>query len=77
MKLDQVKLKNIVRAIANTHSHEVSCADCFAQLDAFAELVLAGKDAAAALPLVQEHLLHCRDCREEFEALLDALRALV
>jgi len=40
-------------------------------------MALAGKDAAKALPLVQEHLLHCRDCREEFEALLDALQALV
>jgi hypothetical protein len=77
MKLDQARLKNMVRAIAGTQSHEIGCDDCFAQLDAFAELVLAGKDAAAALPLVQEHLLHCRDCREEFEALLDALRALV
>jgi hypothetical protein len=76
MKLDRIKLKEMVRAIANTHGDEIGCDDCFAQLDAFAEMALAGKGAAEALPLVQEHLRHCRDCREEFEALLDALRAL-
>ena len=77
MKLDQSTLKSIVRAIAHTHPREIGCDDCFAQLDTFAEMVLAGQDVAEALPLVQQHLLHCRDCREEFEALLDALRALV
>ena len=38
-------------------------------------LVLAGKNAAEAMPLVQDHLDRCMDCREEFEALLRALRA--
>jgi predicted anti-sigma-YlaC factor YlaD len=28
------------------------------------------------MPLVQDHLGRCDDCREEFEALLAALRAL-
>ncbi len=36
---------------------------------------LAGKNAAEALPLVQDHLERCGDCREEFEALLAALQA--
>ena len=77
MKLDQVRLKSIVRAIAHTQPDEIGCDDCFEQLDTFAEMGLAGKDAAEALPLVQQHLLHCHDCREEFEALLDALRVLM
>jgi predicted anti-sigma-YlaC factor YlaD len=45
-------------------------------LDRFVEMKLAGKDAAAAMPLVHDHLERCRDCREEFEALLEVLRAL-
>ncbi len=36
---------------------------------------LAGKNAAEALPLVQDHLERCGDCREKFEALLAALQA--
>ena len=35
---------------------------------------LYGLDAAAAMPLVEDHLDKCGDCREEFEALLEALR---
>jgi predicted anti-sigma-YlaC factor YlaD len=45
-------------------------------MDEFVELTLAGKNAAQAMPLVEEHLNRCGDCREEFEALLAALRAV-
>ncbi len=45
-------------------------------MDRFVETDLAGLDAAEAMPLVQDHLDKCRDCREEFEALLRALRAV-
>jgi hypothetical protein len=33
------------------------------------------QDAAFTMPLVEDHLNKCGDCREEFEALLGALRA--
>ena len=45
-------------------------------MDRFVEMELAGKDAAEAMPLVQDHLERCWPCREEFEALLAALGAL-
>ena len=44
--------------------------------DRFAEMVLDGKPAAEAMPLVQDHLDRCGDCHEEFDALLAALRAM-
>ena len=69
-------LKAMARGIVTTRDEEMNCAECYAELDRFVELNLAGKDAAAAMPLVQEHLARCRDCREEFEALLAALRAM-
>jgi hypothetical protein len=76
MKVEPTRLKNMVRAILSTRPDEIGCEECFEQLDRFVELTLAGQDAAAAMPLVQEHLARCRDCRQEFEALLTALRAL-
>jgi hypothetical protein len=66
----------MVYDILTTHPDEIGCQECFEQLDRFVELTLAGKDAAEAMPLVQDHLDHCNDCREEFEALLAVLRAL-
>jgi len=69
-------LKRMVQGIAITHPHEIGCEECFQQLDQFVDMKLAGKNAAEAMPLVQDHLERCGDCREEFEALLAALSGL-
>jgi len=68
-------LDKLVRAMAETREEELGCDECFEQLSRFVETKLAGLDAAAAMPLVQDHLEKCGDCREEFELLLEALRA--
>ena len=76
MNLDPAVLKQMVRVVLSTRSDEIGCEECFDQLDRFVEMTLAGKDAAEAMPLVHDHLERCRDCREEFEALLKVLRDL-
>ena len=73
ISLELNKLQSLVWSILTTESTEIGCDTCFAHLDVFAELVLAGKNAAGALPLVQAHLARCPACREEYEALLLAL----
>ena len=75
-KLEAPQLKRLVRAIITVRPDEIGCDECFEELDRFVEATLAGKNAAEAMPLVQDHLERCRDCREEYEALLTALRAL-
>ena len=52
---------------------EVSCETCFAELDRYVELELAGADADAVLPGLAAHLEGCPACHEEHES----LRALV
>jgi hypothetical protein len=74
--LDSEMLKHMVLHILSTRPDEIGCDACFEQLDHFVDMTLAGKNAAQAMPLVQDHLERCTDCREEFEALLVALRAL-
>ena len=74
--LEPAMLKRMVRAVLSTRPDEIGCDECFEQLDRFVEMTLAGKNAAEAMPLVQDHLERCRDCREEFETLLAVLRAL-
>lgn len=74
--LDRDRLNTLVRLIATTRPDEIGCDECLEQVDRFVEMKLAGLDAAEAMPLVQDHLDKCRDCREEFEALLRALRAI-
>jgi hypothetical protein len=47
--------------------------ECFAELDRYVELEVAGLDADAAVPGLRAHLEGCPACREEHES----LRALV
>ncbi len=70
MHPDQSMLKKMVAGIVTTRDDEIGCDECFEQLDRFVELTLAEKNASEMLTLVQDHLNRCRDCREEFEALL-------
>jgi hypothetical protein len=74
--LEPGAIKQMARGIMTTRADEIGCAECFEQVDQFVEMELAGKNAAEALPLVQDHLDRCGDCQEEFEALMTALKAM-
>lgn len=75
MALTPELVGSMVKGVLSTHPDELDCDACFMELDLFAETHLVGKNAAEALPLVEEHLNRCKDCREEFEALMLALQA--
>jgi hypothetical protein len=72
---DRDIFKALIGEIAETREVEIGCDECFEQLDRFVETRLTGLNADQAMPLVQDHLQICDECREEFEALLTALRA--
>jgi len=74
MTLTPDVLRLLVAKALASRADEMSCGECDARLDRFAEMSLAGRDAAEALPLVEEHLEGCPGCREEFEALMHVLR---
>lgn len=59
-----------------TKSDEIGCDECFEELHEFAEMKLAGKSPEDAMPLVKDHLDRCGSCREEYEALLAAMKGL-
>ena len=48
---------------------ELSCEECFEQLDRYVELELAGADADSAIPGMQAHLEGCSACAEDHESL--------
>ena len=66
-------LKQALGRLLGPAGPEVGCDQCFAQLDRYVELELAGGDVDAALPGLRAHLDGCPACREEH----DSLRALV
>jgi hypothetical protein len=48
---------------------EVGCDICFAELDRYVELEVAGADADAAIPGLRAHLEGCPACHEEHDSL--------
>jgi hypothetical protein len=48
---------------------ELSCEECFEELDRYVELERAGADADAAIPGMSAHLEGCSACAEDHESL--------
>jgi hypothetical protein len=48
---------------------ELTCERCFAELDRYVELELAGADADAAIPGMRAHLQGCSACAEDHRSL--------
>jgi hypothetical protein len=72
--LKRGEVVKLVKAVAETREVEIGCDECFGQLDRFAEAEFSGLDAAAAMPLVGDHLGKCADCHSTLEALRRAVR---
>ena len=73
MTEERPELKQALGRLLGPNEPEVGCDECFALLDQYVELELAGQDADAAIPGLRAHLEGCPACREEHES----LRALV
>jgi hypothetical protein len=52
---------------------ELTCEQCFDQLDRYVELELAGSDADAAIPGMHAHLEGCSACAEDRDSLRELL----
>ncbi len=76
MALTPQNLKKVVFEVMRTRPVELTCGECWQEIDQYAEKTLAGKEIPEALKLVEQHLEICPECEEEFEALLAALRGM-
>jgi hypothetical protein len=54
---------------------ELTCDQCFEELDRYVELELSGRDADAAVPGMRPHLEGCPACREDHDSLAALLAA--
>ena len=64
----------LVARVLGPAGRELTCDECFDQVDRYAELVLAGADADALVPGMREHLQGCPACAEEHESLVALMR---
>ena len=61
--------RDVLRALLGPEGPELSCEECFEQLDRYVELELAGSSAEKAIPGMGEHLEGCPACREDHASL--------
>jgi len=71
--MERLDPKQVLGRLLGPSEREVGCDECFAELDRYVELELAGADADATVPGLRAHLSGCPACREDYES----LRALV
>ena len=57
------------RASLGPAGPEISCEQCFDELDRYVELEIAGRDADAAIPGMRAHLAGCPACAEDHDSL--------
>jgi hypothetical protein len=67
------ELRVLLKLLAQTKPQEVSCDDVAEALAEFTEMQRRGENVAHLMPLVHHHLEMCPGCREEYEALMQAL----
>lgn len=72
-ELSEQALVRLLRSLEHTHNEELSCDEVFALVDEYAEASKRGEDVAHFKPLLRHHLDMCRECEEEYQALLRIL----
>jgi anti-sigma factor RsiW len=61
--------RNMLKAMLGPDGPELTCEECFDELDRYVEFELAATDADAAIPGMRAHLEGCPACREDHESL--------
>ena len=59
----------VLRALLGPEGPDLSCEECFDQLDRYVELELAGSNADGAIPGMRAHLEGCPACHEDHASL--------
>lgn len=60
---------NLLARLLGPSETELSCEECFAQLDRYVELSLVGAGADEQVPGMRAHLEGCQACEEDFRSL--------
>jgi hypothetical protein len=67
---DRAELERRLALLLGPAGPELTCEQCFEELDRYVELELAEAQADQQIPGMRAHLEGCRACREDHESLL-------
>lgn len=74
-RLTDDHVRDLAGVLLKTRPDELTCDEWLDRAGGYAEAVAAGRPVPAGSELVEHHLDICPECREEFDALVAALRA--
>jgi hypothetical protein len=66
-----MKRDELLGRVLGPDAPELTCEQCFAELDRYVELVAAGEPADERVPGMEAHLQGCPACAEDFHSLRD------
>jgi hypothetical protein len=66
---DPSRTRDLLGRLLGPAGPELTCDECFEQLDRYVELELAGSDADATVPGMRPHLEGCPACAEDHDSL--------
>jgi hypothetical protein len=67
--MTRIEDDRLLRALLGPAGPELTCEECFEQLDRYVELELAGSDADQEIPGMRAHLEGCPACHEDHVSL--------
>lgn len=76
MPLSENQITSLINKVKSTQLDPLDCDECFEHMAEFVEAELSAREIPEALKAIQTHLDQCKCCHDEFEALIDGLRAL-
>ena len=59
----------LISKLLGPEGPELTCEECFAELDRYVEFEIAGADADARIPGMRAHLAGCPACHEDHKSL--------
>jgi hypothetical protein len=66
--------QRLIAALLGPGEPELTCEECFAQLDRYVDVASAGDAADLAVPGMRAHLLGCPACSEDHDSLLEYVK---
>lgn len=66
--------RRLIAALLGPGEPELTCEECFEQLDRYVDVAAAGDEPDRVVPGMRAHLLGCPACREDHDSLLEYVK---
>ena len=76
MALTPQQVADLLTMLQHTREVELTCPECLAELDRYAQNALDGQPIAGTLARVREHIEACSACNDEYKLILETLDAM-